>query len=91
MQQEANLQAAKKIEFSVTDVGDSGDLHIDLNSWDSDFNKLSLQLLLPCKYAERQEFYSSITLVGHDYAVGVNSLRILDEIQDPQDRNNNKK
>ena len=89
MQQEANLQASKRIEFSVTDVGDSADIHVDLNSWDSDFNKLSIRLLLAgCKYVEGQRFYAGLTAVGAGYGVGVDSLRLTDEIKDPQDRDN---
>ncbi len=90
MQQEANLQEATRIKFTVTDVGDSADIHVDLNSWDRDFNKLSLQLLIPAfKYVEGQEFYAGLTIFGDGYAVGVDSLRLLDDIEDPQDRDNN--
>ena len=59
-------------------------------------NRYSLQLLVKSVYAENQEFYLSQSLLTDSYGLGVDILRISDEISDPQDRdsyenlNNNK-
>ena len=77
-------------------MGEANDIHIDLNSYDSDMNRYSLQLLVKSVYAENQEFYLSQSLLTDSYGLGVDILRISDEISDPQDRdsyenlNNNK-
>lgn len=90
LQQEANLQASGKFDFFITDVGESKDIHIDMNSYEAATNsKLSIQLLVASKYLQGQEFHASVSLLGDDNAVGINSLRISNEIQDPQDRDNN--
>ena len=86
----------KKLRYFVTDVGEANDVHIDLNSHDLDMNRYSLQLLVKSAYVEHQEFYLSQTLLTDSFGLGVDILRISDEISDPQDRdsyenqNNNK-
>ena len=72
--------------FFITDVGESRDIHIDLNSFDSDMNRYSLQMLVKSDYKENQEFYITATLLTDNFGLGIDQLRISDEISDPQDR-----
>ena len=92
LQQEAYLHASTKFEYSITDVGESRDVHIDLKSFDTAMNEYSLEILVKANYTDGQMFYMSQSLLGDSSAVpvaGVDMLRILDEISDPQDRQNN--
>lgn len=86
LEQEANLQAANTFEYFITDVGKSQQVHIDLNSYDNDMNKYSLQFLIKSDYQPDQQFYVTQTLLSDFFAVGIDVLKISDEISDPQDR-----
>ena len=90
LEQEANLQAANTFEYFITDVGKSQQVHIDLNSYDNDMNKYSLQFLIKSDYQPDQQFYVTQTLLSDFFAVGIDVLKISDEISDPQDRHSDK-
>ncbi len=71
-------------------MGETKSVHFDLNSYDiTTGQKYSLQMLVNANYYEGQQFYVSQTLIGSSHAIGVDSLRISDEISDPQDRDSN--
>jgi hypothetical protein len=86
LEQEATLQAANTFEFSITDVGQQNDVHIDVNSFDAEMNKYSVQFLVKSDYVADQQFYITQTLLTDFFAIGVDVLRVSDEIGDPQDR-----
>jgi hypothetical protein len=86
LEQEATLQAANNFEYFITDVGKSQQVHIDLNSYDNEMNKYSIQFLIKCDYQPEQQFYVTQTLLSDFFAVGIDMLKISDEISDPQDR-----
>ena len=48
--------------------------------------RYSLQFLVKSAYADGQEFFISQSLLTDNYGIGVDVLRISDEISDPQDR-----
>lgn len=49
-------------------------------------NKYSLQFLVKSPYVDSQEFFISQTLLTDNYGLGIDCLKISDEISDPQDR-----
>jgi hypothetical protein len=49
-------------------------------------NRYSLQMLVKSDYKENQEFYITATLLTDNFGLGIDQLRISDEISDPQDR-----
>jgi hypothetical protein len=49
-------------------------------------NKYSLQFLVKSPYVENQEFFISQTLLTDHHGLGIEELKISDEISDPQDR-----
>lgn len=90
IKQEGNLNPASNLfEFTITDVGESKDIHIDINSYDLSMNKYSLQFLLKSSYAQNQKFFIKITSLSKYYAIGIDQLRLTDEILDPQDNQAN--
>jgi hypothetical protein len=64
-------------------------VHIDLNSYDYEMNKYSLQMLISSKYYSDQQFFTTISLLSDKYGLGIDALKISDEISDPQDNNGN--
>ncbi len=86
LEQEANLQPSNNFEFFITDVGETNDIHIDINSYDIDMNKYSVQLLVKAQYRPEQTFFITQTLLTDNYAVGIDALKVSNEISDPQDR-----
>ena len=49
-------------------------------------NRYSLQMLVKSDYKENQEFYITATLLTDNFGLGIDQLKISDEISDPQDR-----
>ena len=43
-------------------------------------------MLVKSDYKENQEFYITATLLTDNFGLGIDQLRISDEISDPQDR-----
>ena len=86
--QEGNLEPTNNFEILVTDVGETKDVVIILNSFDSAMNKYSMEVLVKSFYVKEQPFYVSFTLLGNNYAVGIDSLKVNDEISDPQNHEN---
>ena len=84
--QEGNLYSKSSLfEFLITDVGENKNIHIDLINYDLNMNKYSLQFLVNSKYYDKQNFFVKIQLLSSIYAVGIESLKLSDEISDPQD------
>lgn len=81
LSQEANLQASKKFDFNITDTGEDKDIYIDLNSYDSSSSKFSLQLVTKSQYSVDQEFYVGLSLISENDAVGINSLKVSNDLQ----------
>jgi hypothetical protein len=76
-------------EFLITDVGESNNIHIDLVNYDSNMNKYSLQYLVGARYRPYQKFFIKIQLLSSIYSVGIDCLKLSDEIADPQDNHGN--
>lgn len=89
LEQEANVQASSVYEYSITDVGENEQIHIDLTSYDLESNKYSLELFVKAKYESGQEFFVEQCLTSDSYALGIDLLNINDEISDPLNDNSN--
>ena len=84
--QEGNLFSKSNLfEVLITDVGESKDIHIDLINYDSNMNKYSLEFLVKSKYYEKQNFFIKLQLLSSEYGLGIDCLKLSDEISDPQD------
>ena len=84
--QEGNLfSKSNQFEVLITDVGENKDIHIDLINYDTNMNKYSLQFLVNSKYYPNQNFFIKLQLLSSEYALGIDCLKLADEISDPQD------
>jgi hypothetical protein len=90
LDQEANLQAANKFEFMILDSGESQAVRINICSYDEFDSKYSVELSVKNSFVNEseQKFYVSQTLQSDNFAVGIDALKISNEISDPQGRLN---
>ena len=73
---EANMHPSNHFEFSITDNGEFEEIEIEISSFDSSFQKHSLQFSLKSDYMKNQEFYVTQTLMGDTIGLGINRLKI---------------
>lgn len=81
LDQEANLPASKRYDFTITDTAEGKEVYIDLSSYDMNSSKFSMQLVTKCQYSEKQEFHVAISLKSESDAVGINSLKVSNDLQ----------
>ena len=73
---ETNIQPSNHFEFSITDNGEFNEININISSFDSSFQKHSVQFALKSNYIKEQEFYVTQALIGDGIGLGINRLKI---------------